>query len=101
MNEPIIDRGMSQFKMLTEELLSHYAKATAPVALEPETVVETSEPAPEHPAIHECREVVFKLRAFMESAGGDYALGVEHGMQRAAEMIENIIRRHEQGDDNG
>lgn len=101
MNEPIIDHGIVQFKMLTEELLSHYAKATAPVAIESEAVLETEEPAPEHPCIHECREVVFKLRAFMESAGGDYALGVEHGMQRAAEMIENIIRRHEQGNDNG
>ncbi len=101
MNEPIIDKGIVQFKMLTEELLAHYARATAPVALEPETVVETQEPTPEHPAIHECREVVFKLRAFMESAGGDYAQGVEDGMQRAAEMIENIIRRYEQGDDNG
>ena len=92
---------MGQFKMLTEELLSHYAKATAPVYLEQEAIVEQAEPAPEHPCISECRDVVFKLRAFMESAGGDYALGVEHGMQRAAEMIENIIRRHEQGDDNG
>lgn len=101
MNEPIIDRGMVQFKMLTEELLAHYARATTPEALEPEVVVEAEEPTPEHPCINECREVVFKLRAFMESAGGDYALGVEHGMQRAAEMIENIIRRHEKGDDNG
>lgn len=101
MNEPYIDDGIKEFMMLTEELLSHYAKATAPVAREPEIVVETVEDVAEHPAIAECRDVVFKLRAFMESAGGDYALGVEHGMQRAAEMIDNIIRRHEKGDDIG
>lgn len=87
--------------MLTEELLAHYARAATPVHLEPEAVVETEDLSVEHPCINECREVVFKLRAFMESAGGDYALGVEHGMQRAAEMIENIIRRHEKGDDIG
>lgn len=101
MNQPIIDTGIAQFKMLTEELLSHYARVTNPVALEPEVVVEAEETTPEHPSINECRDVVFKLRAFMESEGGDYALGVEHGMQRAAEMIENIIRRHEKGDDIG
>lgn len=39
-------------------------------------------------------EVIYKLRAFTESSDGDYAWGVEIGMQRAAEMIENVIRRH-------
>lgn len=39
-----------------------------------------------------------RLRAFMESEGGDYALGVETGMQRAADMIENLIRRYNKGD---
>ena len=37
---------------------------------------------------------MFKLRAFLESSGGDYALGVEAGMQRAADMVENALRRH-------
>lgn len=48
--------------------------------------------------LSELAEVVFKLRAFMESSDGDYALGVEMGLQRAADMIENVIRRHSQGD---
>lgn len=42
--------------------------------------------------------VVFKLRAFMESCGGEFAMGVETGMQRAADMIENAVKRHCQGD---
>lgn len=48
-----------------------------------------------HPAAGDLRDVVFRLRAFMETAvSGDYALGVEDGMQRAADMIERVIRTH-------
>jgi hypothetical protein len=33
----------------------------------------------------------------MESESeGDYALGIETGMQRVAEMLESIIRRYEE-----
>lgn len=49
---------------------------------------------------HDLDEIVFRLRGFMETSGGDFALGVETGMQRAADMIENLIRRHSQGDQN-
>jgi len=35
----------------------------------------------------------------MEDSAGDYALGVESGMQRAADMIENLIKRHTKGDE--
>ena len=48
-----------------------------------------------HPIFEDLKNVTHTLRAFMESSGGDYALGVEDGMQRAAEMIENILKRHE------
>lgn len=48
---------------------------------------------------HDLEEIIFRLRGFMESSGGDFALGVETGMQRAADMIENLIRRHSPGDD--
>ena len=45
--------------------------------------------------LEEMSEVVFKLRAFTESADdGDLALGIEIGMQRAADMIENVLNRH-------
>jgi hypothetical protein len=42
-------------------------------------------------------DLAFRLRGFMETAGGDYALGVETGMQQAATMVENLIRRHREG----
>jgi len=47
-----------------------------------------------HPVMDELNDICERLRAYMESAGGDYALGVETGMSRAAEMIENLMKRH-------
>lgn len=41
-------------------------------------------------------DLVDRLRSIMESSGGDYSLGYETGLQRAAEMIENVLRRHEE-----
>lgn len=55
------------------------------------------------PVVREDLEaLVEKMRAFMETEGeGEFALGVETGMQRAADMIENLIRRHLGGDQSG
>lgn len=47
-----------------------------------------------HAIFEDLEDVVFKLRAFTESREGDIGLGVELGMQRAADMIENVINRH-------
>lgn len=70
---------------------------------EPETIPVESEPVTESVSdvmlLQELADIVFKLRAFMENDSGDYALGVETGMQRAADMIENVILRHTTGDD--
>lgn len=71
---------------------------------EPETIPVESEPIMESVSsnamiLQELADVVFKLRAFMENDSGDYALGVETGMQRAADMIENVILRHTRNDD--
>jgi len=54
-----------------------------------------------HPIIEELREVIFKLRSHTENGEGydgesdEKALGVEEGMMRAADMIENLLRRYE------
>lgn len=88
MDEPFTQ--MRDFIMVTENL--DLADADDAV---PELIVESSDV--QTPLLADLAEVVFKLRAFMESSDGDYALGVEMGMQRAAEMIENVIRRHRQG----
>lgn len=44
--------------------------------------------------LNEMNDVVFKLRAFMESTEGDIGLGIEMGMQRAADMIQNVLNRY-------
>jgi hypothetical protein len=49
---------------------------------------------PESGLLEDLNDIVFKLRAFTESREGELGLGVELGMQRAADMIENAIRRH-------
>lgn len=101
MGDSLGDTQMKEFISITDELLQSYVQFTRPEVV----LVEHVEEAPpevevEHPILQECRDLVFKLRAFMESdAGGDYALGVETGMQRAADMVENLIKRFENGDD--
>ena len=77
------------------EQMRSFIMATEPLNRpEPELLVESDEPAPQTSVLEELEDIVFRLRAFMESSNGDYALGVEIGMQRAADMIENVIKRH-------
>ena len=77
---------MREFIMATEMLTHH----DVPAPLVEEEPVSSSEPS----LLEDLDEVVFKLRAFMESSGGEFAYGVELGMQRAADMIERVIKRH-------
>ena len=90
------DTQMKDFINITEALLAEYSKVTKPELYLVEKV-ETPVIKEESPILQECRDLVFKLRAFMEDSSGDYALGVEMGMQRAADMVENLIRRYEEG----
>jgi hypothetical protein len=89
---------MKDYISLTEELLACYAAVTRPETVYIEQIVEQNMPT-EHPILSDCRDLVFKLRSTMENDAGEYALGVEMGMQRAADMIENLVRRFEKGDD--
>ncbi len=50
--------------------------------------------SPDTKLLEDLNDIVFKLRAFTESREGELGLGVELGMQRAADMIENAIKRH-------
>jgi hypothetical protein len=85
---------MRDYMMMTENLI-----LPEPESFD-EGVVEEAAPAPMANAIilEDLRDLVFKLRAFMESREGDLGLGIELGMQRAAEMIENLLARHSQGE---
>jgi hypothetical protein len=88
------DEQMRAFIFLAESLRGE-EPAEEPVV---EAVVEAKTSLNEA-LLHELDDVVFRLRGFMETEGGDFALGVETGMERAAEMIENVIQRHSQGDE--
>lgn len=89
---------------MTDEQMQNFiilAESLSVEALAEETVVETEVAEgvpPTHAIFEELGQISFRLRTFMESEGGEYALGVEMGMQRAADMIDNVISRHSQGD---
>lgn len=83
--------------MVTESLIeAEYGQSSG----SQELIVERVAPQPSDAhLLEDLANVVFKLRAFMESSEGDVGLGIEMGMQRAADMIENIINRYgQQGD---
>jgi hypothetical protein len=69
------------------------------VHFEKEQLTESAQVETENPsvigeyAVGELKDLVFKLRAFQESQSGDYGYGFEMGMQRAADMVENLILR--------
>lgn len=49
----------------------------------------------ENAIISDLKDAVFRLRSIMEMTGSeDYSHGVDIGMSRAADIIENIINRY-------
>ncbi len=85
---------MRDFIMITERLIG---------ADRQETIADRQESISDEPVlppvsitlVEELRQIVFKLRAFTDLSDDATAYGVETGMQRAAEMIEHIIMRHQ------
>jgi hypothetical protein len=61
----------------------------------PETISEAETKQVDDRMVGDLRDLVERFRSLMETSGGDYALGYETGMQKAAEMLENLINRHE------
>jgi hypothetical protein len=60
-----------------------------------EDVVPLFTPVEKHPLIEGLENLVSILRSHMEDEENqDIATGVDIGMNRAADMIENLIRRH-------
>lgn len=50
----------------------------------------------------ELESMIEKMRLYMETDGsGDFAYGVESGMQLAADMIEGLLRRSNEGNHYG
>jgi hypothetical protein len=87
---------MREYIMATEYLLQVEPNHDV---VESVVVMEAAPAAIDSSLLQELRDTMFKLRAFTESADGDISLGIEMGMQRAADMIENIINHHTQPGD--
>lgn len=85
---------MRTFIYLAESLVDSQYEDDEVITTESE-VVEESETVL---ILSDLSDLSQRMRAFMEAESGDYGLGVEMGMQRAAEMIENLIRRYNKGD---
>jgi hypothetical protein len=78
-----------------EIALSYSNEAQQPELLEEEVI---PFPSPrvieEHPLLSDLRNLVSTLRGHMEDDDNqERAVGVEMGMNRAADMIENLLRR--------
>ncbi|RYD78923.1 MAG: hypothetical protein EOP84_13680 [Verrucomicrobiaceae bacterium] len=84
---------MRNFIVLAEAYIA--APEEVEVEVAPEIVAEV---APSALILHDLDILVTRMRTFMESESGEYGLGVETGMQQAADMIENLIRRYNTGD---
>jgi hypothetical protein len=89
--------------MMEESMRNFIVLAEAYIAAPEDDVVETVqetvvEPAPSALILHDLDILVTRMRTFMESESGDFGLGVETGMQQAADMIDNLIRRYNTGD---
>jgi hypothetical protein len=83
---------MRDFMVITENLIGPDIEQPAIIA-ETRVVLHGT-------ILEDLQDAVFKMRAFTESREGDLGLGIELGMQRAADMIDNVINRHQppQGD---
>jgi hypothetical protein len=82
---------MREFIGMAENLIGTEPEGLVEAAFYADTIV------PPHAIFADLQNVIFKLRAFTESREGDIGLGIELGMQRAADMIENVIKRHVDG----
>lgn len=83
---------MREFILLSEEYIQAIYDEQVEEILNEEIIV----PETRHPVMDDLRDICDRLRAYMESEGGDFGLGVETGMERAAGMIEALIHRYEE-----
>lgn len=56
-------------------------------------LTEASAPVLDSEVEEQIRSLIFKLKSYRDPEVGEFADGVESGMSRAAEMIENMLER--------
>jgi hypothetical protein len=77
------------------EMIGFLNTDITPTVAEPEPVVSVETCSLEE----DLNILITRLREYSDPEGGEFSLGVETGMVRAADMLENLIRRH--GDTKG
>jgi hypothetical protein len=68
------------------DILEYYSSEFSPI---PEVHVEPEEPMID--CTQRLSDIIFKLRSYTDTTGGDYSLGFEQGLEMAAQMIDNLI----------
>ncbi len=88
------------FRRMSNEDIRNYIEITSQMITESEEVLheeviiteDAQVPTP-NPIEDQMDNLIFKLRSYQDPDSGEYAAGVEAGMSRAADMIENMLNR--------
>lgn len=68
-------------------------EAATPTILVEDVALAPSAPAADEHLYQELDDLIFKLRSYQDPESGEYAAGMEAGMSRAADMLQNMINR--------
>jgi hypothetical protein len=85
-----MDEDFRKFIALTESLLTPPEVIPQPVVFEPEA---PAQPQLDEELVQEMEKLIFKLRSYQDPDIGEYSAGVEAGMNRAADMVQNLLNR--------
>jgi hypothetical protein len=85
-----MDEDIRKFIDLTESLVIPPMPMQQPVVLEPEV---PDQPELEDELVQDMEKLIFKLRSYQDPDIGEYSAGVEAGMNRAADMVQNLLNR--------
>lgn len=86
-----MDEDIRKYIALMEGLIPQ-TPLPLPVEFEPEVEVE-EEPSLDDELLQKMEDLVFKLRSYQDPDIGEYSAGVESGMNRAADMMQNLLNR--------
>jgi hypothetical protein len=85
---------------MSKEDIRNYIEIASTMLTESEEVVrdeviitEDAQVQPHNDLEDEFNRIIFKLRSYQDPDSGEYSAGVEAGMSRAADMIENMLNR--------
>jgi hypothetical protein len=87
-----------RFILLTESLDICQPLVFKPVEIQPEIEdfvepVEEFVPNYDDEMLQKMEDLIFKLKSYQDPDVGEYSAGVEAGMNRAADMLQNLVNR--------